>query len=63
MRWQCSFVDSKGKRCEAEALSRLHYSGEHPFDHADYCDAHVFDYMKGVQWVQDLLTRDREIRE
>lgn len=35
MRWQCQYVDSRGKRCEQEALHRLHFSLEHPFDHVD----------------------------
>ena len=26
MRWQCSYYDSKGIRCENEALHRVHFS-------------------------------------
>jgi hypothetical protein len=44
MCWQCTYVDSKGRRCEAEALHRLHFSNDHPFDHVDVCDGHLKDY-------------------
>jgi hypothetical protein len=62
MRWQCSFVDKTGKRCENEALHRLHFASEHPFNHVDICDKHFEEYSE-YSWVQDLFTKDREIRE
>lgn len=54
MRWQCSFHDSNGLRCPNEALKRIHFNGEHPFDHMDACDKHMEEYKIFV-WIQDLI--------
>jgi hypothetical protein len=56
MRWQCSYHDNKGKRCENEALHRLHFSTEHPFDHVDVCQKHFEEYPRFC-WVQELQER------
>jgi hypothetical protein len=44
MRWQYSYVDSKGIRCINEALHRLHFAADHPFDHIDVCAKHLEEY-------------------
>lgn len=43
-RWQCEYVDHKGKRCEFQALWRLHFAWLHPFDHVDVCRKHLIEY-------------------
>lgn len=43
-RWQCEYVNSKGVRCSEEALHRIHYSLDHPFDHMDVCKEHLGFY-------------------
>lgn len=53
MRWQCEYVDGMGHRCEAEALYRLHFSTNHPFDHVDVCGMHV-DFYRHFADIQDL---------
>ena len=64
MRWQCTHHDSNGIRCENEADYRLHFAADHPFDHVDVCEKHLEKYnSKHISWTQDLLSRDREIRE
>ena len=59
MRWQCSFTDSTGSRCENEAIHRLHFSSQHPFDHVDVCLEHFEEY-KRYCWVQDLHNQNGE---
>ena len=53
MKWRCSYCDPKGDRCEAEALFRLHFSTEHPFDHVDVCAEHLDEY-EGFCRLEDL---------
>lgn len=53
MRWQCTFVNAAGSRCENEAIHRLHFASEHPFDFVDCCKVHFEEYKYFV-WVQDL---------
>ena len=53
MRWQCTFVNSKGIRCENVALQRIHFASEHPFDHIDACAEHLEEYQRYC-WVEDL---------
>jgi hypothetical protein len=53
MRWQCRYHNSNGIRCENEACKRIHFSGDHPFDHTDLCDVHFKEY-KSYVWVQDI---------
>jgi hypothetical protein len=62
MRWRCSYHDAKGIRCENEAIYRLHFAADHPFDHVDVCEKHQNEYTNNT-WIQDLFSRDREIRE
>lgn len=57
MKWQCSYYNSKGIRCEKEATLRIHFSKDHPFDHMDLCEEHK-QYHPGYVWSQDL---EREI--
>lgn len=56
--WKCQYVDAKGASCENEALFRLHFSPEHPFDHVDVCMLHSEEY-KYYAWFQ--LLRDFRI--
>lgn len=60
--WQCSYVDSRGIRCEAIALHRIHFANDHPFDHYDVCAEHFEEY-KHYCWVQPLHSGDRDAEE
>lgn len=51
MRWQCRVYDKNGKRCQNEALARIHFSSTHPFNHTDVCEIHLNEY-KIFCWVQ-----------
>jgi len=62
MRWQCDYIDLKCRRCVASFSQRLYFSADHTFDHVDTCDVHFEEYQK-FSWIQDLMSRDREIRE
>jgi hypothetical protein len=53
MFWQCRYFDKDGRRCENEAHIRLHFNGDHPFDHTDLCTTHFKEYTSFV-WTQDL---------
>ena len=57
MRWQCSYYDSKGIRCENEALHRVHFSSADPFDFSDVCDEHFEEY-KHFCWTEDLQLKN-----
>lgn len=59
MKWQCSYIDSAGTQCTNEALYRLHFSGDHPFDHTDVCRQHLEEYSYFV-WTQDLTLDGKE---
>lgn len=50
-KFQCTYVDSKGRRCEAEALQRLNFTKEHPFDGVNVCEDHAKEY-DNVVWIQ-----------
>ena len=54
IRWQCSYVNYNGDRCELEATRRIHFSGDHPFSHIDVCPKHFSEYNHYV-WVQEDL--------
>jgi hypothetical protein len=51
MRWQCEYRDAKGRRCVNEAICRLQFSMDHPFDFVDTCADHVKEY-RHVAWIQ-----------
>ncbi len=51
MKWQCSYYDSKGDRCSADATIRIHFSKDHPFDHMDLCEEHL-KFHPGYVWSQ-----------
>lgn len=51
--WQCRFVDAKGVRCPAQAVRRIHFATEHPFDHTDVCPEHLEEY-KFFCWYEPL---------
>jgi hypothetical protein len=51
MKWQCKFYDKDGRRCESEAVARLHFSPDHPFDHIDVCEEHKKEYPTWA-WMQ-----------
>lgn len=53
MRWQCQCVDSNGVRCENEALHRIQFSQEHPFDHVDVCEKHLESYNEYLGVVEE----------
>ena len=53
MRWQCTFVNAAGSRCENEAIHRLHFSSADPFNHVDVCAEHFEEY-KVFCWVQEI---------
>jgi len=59
MKWQCSYTDVNGIRCENEALQRIHFSSEHPFNHVDVCSEHFEEY-KRCCWIQDLHDKNGE---
>lgn len=59
MRWQCSFQNENGIRCENEAIYRIHFSNDHPFDHYDVCTEHLEQYQMFC-WVQDLTLDGKE---
>jgi len=44
MRWQCTFINSKGVRCEKEAIYRLQYGHDHPFEFVDTCEEHKKEF-------------------
>lgn len=58
-RWRCTFTDVSGKRCENEALHRLHFSNDRPFDFVDACAEHFEEY-KLFCWVQPLQNQNGE---
>lgn len=51
--WQCNKVDSSGERCMANAVHRLHFAKDHPFDHFDLCDKHLSEYTDYL-WLQEI---------
>jgi hypothetical protein len=57
MKWQCTYHNSHGVRCENEALHRIHFSSEHPFNHVDVCALHYEEYQIFC-WVEDLHLKD-----
>jgi len=64
MKWRCSFHSANGVRCEKEAVLRLHYHKDHPFDFVDTCREHLQEY-RHYQWRQTLVRskNDREEEE
>jgi hypothetical protein len=54
MKWQCSYHNSKGVRCENEAIYRAQFHEEHPFDHMDLCETHVPIYHDSASYIEDL---------
>lgn len=59
--WQCSKVDSNGVRCPVNAVCRLHFSIEHPFDFIDVCEAHYNEYTDWL-WEQAIEELDQNER-
>jgi hypothetical protein len=57
MRFQCRYIDASGKRCENEAIKRIHFAEDHPFDHTDCCEVHIEEYPI-FAWIQDLYFRE-----
>jgi hypothetical protein len=53
MKWICSYRDKYGKMCGRQAVWRLHFSPDHPFDHLDVCHEHSMSYQH-VSWLQDI---------
>jgi len=54
--WQCSKIDTFGKRCTANAVCRLHFAKDHPFDHFDVCLGHLHEYsgFYSIQPIEEL---------
>lgn len=53
--WKCQYINAEGASCGNEALFRLHFAPDHPFDHVDVCMLHSEEY-KYYAWFQ--LLRD-----
>ena len=53
MAWICEKVDSNGNRCTANAVCRLQFSKDHPFEHFDVCEEHLSEYTDYL-WTQEI---------
>jgi len=61
VRWQCSYCDSKGERCNRQAVWRLHFALDHPFNFVDVCKEHR-GYYSNVAW-HHTLSESWNLRE
>lgn len=52
-KWECEYVSENGERCGANALHRVHFAKDHPFNHVDVCREHLKKYTV-FAWIQDL---------
>lgn len=53
MSWQCSYHNRDGLRCERQAIKRVVFSVDHPFDYSDLCETHMAEY-KCFVWYFEL---------
>jgi hypothetical protein len=60
MRYQCSYHDSRGCRCEKPASIRIHFAKDHPFDLMDLCLEHL-KFHPGYYWSQEILDSREEL--
>jgi hypothetical protein len=49
--WQCRFCNQDGQRCSEEAIARIYFSNDHPFNHTDVCKRHLSEYGSYI-WIQ-----------
>lgn len=51
--WICQCINAEGERCQSQAVHRLHFSKDYPFDFLDVCEEHLGEHTDYL-WEQYL---------